>query len=460
LSAKFAQYPSYGSSGVVWLGDIPSHWDLKRIKYIAEKIGSGKTPSGGAERYTSKGVTFIRSQNVRNKGIDLTDVAFIDARADQEQAFSRVQSDDVLLNITGASLGRCCLAPAGIEPANVNQHVCIIRLRNSFEPSFLWRSITSSSAQAQIFAAEQGISREGLNFEQVGNIVVAVPPQSEQKHIAAFLDRETVKIDTLVEKQQRMINLLEEKRRAVVACAVTKGLSPSTALRSSDVDWIGDIPKHWQVKPLNQVTSKITNGYVGPTRDILVESGIPYLQSLHIKDNNIVFDSEYFVTPEWSNAHAKSVLVKGDVLIVQTGDIGQVAVVPKGYVGANCHALIIAQPIKTIITGEFLGWLLWSSYGLHSLLSRRTGATHPHLNCGNIKDISVPIPPLNEQESIVRHIEQRSRQLEKTLAAARSFISVLEAYQRSLITAAVTGKVDVRNAADFELSEEPLEAAL
>ena len=132
----------------------------------------------------------------------------------------------------------------------------------------------------------------------------------------------------------------------------------SKKFRTSGLPWLGSILVHWQAIRLVMCSTKITNGYVGPTRDILVPDGVRYLQSLHIKKNKILFNDPYFVTEEWSREHAKSILQAGDVLIVRTGDIGQVAMVPQKFEGCNCHALIIVSPDQGKLTGEFLSWVL------------------------------------------------------------------------------------------------------
>lgn len=163
--------------------------------------------------------------------------------------------------------------------------------------------------------------------------------------------------------------------------------------KPSGVEWIGDIPEHWESKRIASISTKITNGYVGPTRDILTEQGVRYLQSLHIKDNQILFDRKFFVSEEWSKEHLKSVLKENDLLIVQTGDIGQVARVTKEFEGVNCHALIIVSPKHDQIDGKFLALFMNSNYGFHSLKAIQTGALHPHLNCGNIREIFVTFPP-------------------------------------------------------------------
>ncbi len=209
-------------SGIEWLGDIPEHWRWSRIGFIANKIGSGKTPKGGSQTYQQDGVMLIRSQNVYDDGLRLDDVVFIDEETDEEMAVSRVAANDVLLNITGASLGRCAVAPPNLPRANVNQHVCIIRPnRNKVVPQFLQFSLIADFVKAQIFAGEEGSSREGLNFQQVADLVIGLPPLPEQRAIADYLDRETGKIDRLVAKVEEAVERLQEYRTALITAAVT-----------------------------------------------------------------------------------------------------------------------------------------------------------------------------------------------------------------------------------------------
>ncbi|MGI9180705.1 MAG: restriction endonuclease subunit S [Longimicrobiaceae bacterium] len=209
-------------SGVEWLGEIPDHWEVTRVKNTASKIGSGKTPSGGAEVYVSAGVMLLRSQNVHFGGLRLDEVAFIEPKTDAEMSGSRVRDGDVLLNITGASIGRCCVAHLDERSANVNQHVCIIRPKpDGFDPAFLAAMLASHAGQTQIFTTENGISRDALNFGQIGDLALALPPLHEQRAIAAFLDREAVKINALLSKVRDAIDRLKELRTALISAAVT-----------------------------------------------------------------------------------------------------------------------------------------------------------------------------------------------------------------------------------------------
>ena len=210
-------------SGIAWLGDIPQGWEVKRLKFITSHIGSGKTPRGGSEVYQQQGVLFIRSQNVHVEGMRLDDVVYISDEIDKDMSSSRVFSNDVLLNITGASLGRSSLVPNDFARANVNQHVCIVRpIVNQVHPSFLHNLLASDVVQTQIFSTENGTSREGITFQQIGNFWLVIPPDmDEQKHIVDYIHAETAKIDGLIKQTQASIATLREYRTALISAAVT-----------------------------------------------------------------------------------------------------------------------------------------------------------------------------------------------------------------------------------------------
>jgi len=209
-------------SGVEWLGEIPEGWEVKRLKNLAEKIGSGKTPLGGSEIYVSDGVLFLRSQNIYDNGLRLDDAVFISPEVDNSMENTRIHSGDILMNITGASIGRTCLVPKNFMPANVNQHVCIIRLLKSAQQAFVALVMKSHLIKSQIDLAQTGAAREGLNFDQVGNLVLAIPHEIvECKAIASFLDQETSRIDTLISEARKFIDLLKEYRSSLITAAVT-----------------------------------------------------------------------------------------------------------------------------------------------------------------------------------------------------------------------------------------------
>jgi type I restriction enzyme S subunit len=296
---SFPRYHTYKNSGVEWLGEVPAHWEVMRLGFLCEKIGSGKTPSGGSQIYVEEGVLFLRSQNVYDEGLHLDEVVYITDNVDFEMLGTRVQAGDILLNITGASLGRTCLVPSDFTAANVNQHVCIIRLRDARLRAFGAMALKSFGIKGQIDAAQTGAARDGLNFDQIASLIIAVPPPDERFAVTNFLDRENTKIDELVKDQERLIDLLKEKRQAVISHAVTKGLDLNAPMKASGVEWLGDVPEHWDVEQLRYIArqgTSITYGIVQAGPD--VEGGIPYIRTSDMTGDYLPAEGYLRTSPE------------------------------------------------------------------------------------------------------------------------------------------------------------------
>lgn len=209
-------------SSIEWLEKIPNHWEIKSSRYVLSQVGSGKTPRGGAEVYIDEGVILIRSQNVHDDGLRLKDVAHITDEADNQQSNSRVLPDDVLLNITGASIGRANIVPKTFPRANVNQHVCILRSReDSIHPKFLLFLLQSTYSNALIQAEQNGTSREGINFEQIRSFKYPIPPLEDQEQIIGYLNTEIAKIEKMKNATKKIISSLKEYRSTLITQAIT-----------------------------------------------------------------------------------------------------------------------------------------------------------------------------------------------------------------------------------------------
>lgn len=210
-------------SGVEWLGDIPKEWELTKLKYNLSKIGSGKTPKGGSEVYTDSGVVFIRSQNVYDDGLRLDDVVFITSEVDIEMKNSSVKFNDVLLNITGGSIGRSSIVDKKDLKANVNQHVCILRpILEEINPKLLHSIIQSNLTQIQIESLQNGSNREGLNFEQIANIlIVKSNDMDKQNEIVEYIKVITDNLYKTINKTKKQIEILKEAKQSLISEAVT-----------------------------------------------------------------------------------------------------------------------------------------------------------------------------------------------------------------------------------------------
>lgn len=321
---KYQAYPEYEDSSVEWFGKVPSSWKRAKIKYATNKIGSGKTPKGGSEIYTDEGVTFLRSQNIYDDGLRLEDVVYISASIDSEMKSSRVEYGDILLNITGASIGRTCIFDKEIK-ANVNQHVCILRPRSLIDNNFFSQVLKSYEIKQQIFALQAPSNREGLNFEQAGNLSYIVPSISEQTAIANFLDREIQKIDNLISKQEKLIELLKEKRQAVISHAVTKGINPDVKMKDSGVEWLGEIPEHWRVTKAKFLFDFVTSGSRGWAK-YYSDDGDLFFRISNLTRDTVDIDQRdlRYVTPPSGSEGERSRIKIGDLLISITADLGSV----------------------------------------------------------------------------------------------------------------------------------------
>lgn len=207
-------------TGFEWIGMIPKHWNVKKIKYLTSKIGSGKTPKGGSDIYVDEGVLFIRSQNVYDGYFDLSSAVFISHEIDCTMSNTRVYRDDILLNITGGSIGRSCLYESD-ELANVNQHVCIIRCNSQMRPKFMQYFWNSSIGKTSIDIYQSGANREGLNFFEIGNTVVPTPELYEQDKIISYLDDKCDSIDRVISQKLTIIDTLAEYKRSLIYEVVT-----------------------------------------------------------------------------------------------------------------------------------------------------------------------------------------------------------------------------------------------
>ncbi|MDV3747154.1 restriction endonuclease subunit S [Elizabethkingia anophelis] len=211
-------------SGIEWIGEIPEHWEITQLKYLTIKVGSGVTPKGGAEVYSDEGIKFIRSQNVYFEGLRLDDVVFIDEKIHNQMENSKVNLNDVLLNITGGSIGRSCIVDIESE-FNVNQHVCIIRPNEKLLPEFLNFALFSNLGQIQIRLGITGGNREGLNFENIKNFYVPNISIKEQKEIVCYLNIKNDELNLISTKISTQINKLKEYRQSLISEAVTGKLN-------------------------------------------------------------------------------------------------------------------------------------------------------------------------------------------------------------------------------------------
>lgn len=298
-------------------------------------------------------------------------------------------------------------------------------------------------------------AQPGLAVEFLRELLIPLPPLPEQQAIARFLDKEVAKIDVLVAEQRRLITLLAEKRQAVISHAVTKGLNPATPLKPSGIDWLGDIPEGWEVLPLKRKVSEITVGIVVEPSQYYVDQGVPALRSLNVRPGRVTGENLVFISERSNELLAKSRLSTNDVVAVRTGQPGTSAVVPVEFDGANCIDLIIIRQ-SPHIESHFLVWFLQSDQAARQFTEGSGGAIQQHFNVSAAAALLIVVPPFGEQKAIADYLDAQTTQLDALTTAATSAISLLQERRAALISAAVTGKIDLRPHFAQSLSEPEL----
>lgn len=413
---------------------LPRGWAFARLGAITNKIGSGSTPRGGREVYVRTGVPFLRSQNIWNDGIRLDDVAFITPAVHENMEGSAVKGNDILLNITGASLGRCALVPTDFGAANVSQHVTIIRPTDSAIRAYLHLCMLSPYTQAMIWERQVGMAREGLSKKVLEQFEIPLPPVNEQSRIVAKVDELMGLCDQLETQQQQrrsLQSMLRQSTLQAVAAATSPHELQTTWARLADnfaqlfdapedVKALRDVifelamrgilltdatmevvtsendlpglPTGWVWKTLGQLSDYITSGSRG-WKDYIATAGDAFIRSQDIKQDALVFENPAFVAlPE--KAEGKRTLIKeGDLLLTITGgNVGKCASVPvlKGKAYVSQHVALIRLNDSSL--AEFIHYWMINSHGGRGFLARYIYGDKPGLNLTQVASVPVPIP--------------------------------------------------------------------
>jgi type I restriction enzyme S subunit len=404
---------------------------------IAE-IQLGKMLQPSPDSLSDSEVPYLRAGTLSSLGF-VDDLPRMYASARDKSQYSVAPGDLVVAE--GGDVGRTAFLPM-VPPHAIIQN-SLHRVRSSSaDIRYLRYCIDAIYASGWLDVLCNKSTFGHLTHEKLTSLPIPVVSRDQQTAVANHLDTEMARIDALVAKKRQLIEVVEERRMSSLPAAFAeRGFHFPTSLAP---DWSRvRLPQAWRIIRLSQVLRRLTNGYVGPTRDILRDSGIRYVQSLHIKNGAINFARRpFFVDESWHRERPRIHLRPGDVLIVQTGDIGQIAVVPEGFGQASCHALQIARVDPTLLSGEYLGAYLRSPFGYQSLLSRATGALHPHLE-GGIRDVPIVVPPQAMQAKVVDEIARASERLATLGHAITRQIDLLGEHRQALISAGVTGELEV-----------------
>ena len=444
---SFPRYPKYKDSGVEWLGEVPAHWAVFSLKRDLDFLTSGSR--GWAENYSDEGELFIRIANLTRNSIalDLSDIQRVAVTDGAEGSRTKVQTGDVLFSVT-AYLGSVAVVPDALETAYVSQHVALARLRQLWLlPRWVGYVALSFVGQTWFETQSYGGTKIQLSLDDVRNLPVTVPPISEQQNIAAFLDRETAKIDGLVGEQRRLMDLLKEKRQAVISHAVTQGLNPHASMKPSGIEWLGDVPEHWSVSPVAYRYS-VQLGKMLDSTKITGEHLRPYLRVFDVQWGDVNTDD----LPQMDfdeDARSKFRLVFGDLLVNEGGSYpGRSAIwlgtIDECYYQKALHRLRPNCTEKD--TTRFMYYLMSWAANEGVFVAGGNETTIEHLPAEKLRRYRFAFPPITEQMEIASFLDSELAKFDSLTAEAQRAIDLLQERRTTLISAAVTGQIDVREA--------------
>ncbi|WP_431025624.1 restriction endonuclease subunit S [Halomonas sp. H5] len=456
---SFPKYPEYKNSGVEWLGEVPAHWEVKRLRYVAE-LNPPKAEVRSLPPESS--VSFIPMEAVGDNGsLSLEQVRPI---SEVLAGYTYVSEGDVTI----AKITPCFENGKGAVMRGLENHIgfgttelTVMRPKAELTTSdYLYRVVSSEPFRVLGESSMYGAGgQKRVPDDFVRNFTIAWPPYEEQLLIQSFLDHETARIDAMVEQQKRLIELLKEKRQAVISHAVTKGLDPDVPMKDSGVEWLGEVPEHWELKRLKHLVSEPVQ--MGPF-------GSSLTQVLNKPDELKVYGQENYITGDFSKGnrwvngglfpgYEKYNLVPGDLVFTRKGSIGNCRIVPndvqKGIIDSDS---IRVRVNGALVQASFVALLAHEAwYVSQQLSSEKRGAVLGGLNSSNIATLRIALPPLNEQKKIMDTVSKRLAEMDEAICMSCDGIELLKERRSALISAAVTGKIDVRGWQADQQSEHP-----
>lgn len=423
-------------SGIPWIRIVPTSWTLKKMKYVSRLVNGYAFDS---KEYVDEGVPIIRIGDVQTP-ISIANAKRVPFHYLKVMPWLQVKMGDILLAMTGATIGKSAVFVLE-EATLLNQRVGILRA-TKMSQRFLARCVESDAVRTVIDLKCYGGAQENIGKEELGNITLALPPaHSDQERICDFLDAKTAQIDALIAKKQRLIELLQEKRTALISHAVTKGLNPNAEMKDSGVEWLGKIPKHWDVWKTAHAFETIGSGTTPKSdkTEYYEQGEIPWVTTAELRESVIV-DTEKRVTKDALREHSALKLYKvGSVLMAMYGaTVGRLGLL--GVAATTNQACCVFQGGKQI-SEKFLYY--WLRMRRPVLIAMSVGGGQPNLSQDDLKNLRVPCPSLSEQKDIVEFLAIKTTELDSIIDKTNKGLDLLIEYRSALISSAVTGQLPI-----------------
>lgn len=437
------RFDSYKNSGIDWVSEIPKDWLEIKVKYIANIVGrigfrgyttSDLVPAG-------EGAISLSPGNIRNQNLTIEKNTYLSWEKYHESPEIQIFENDIVVVKTGSTIGKIAIIPKVEEKMTLNPQLVVLK-NIKVENKFLYYVMVSKYFQNYFKLFTAGGSTPAISQEKINNFSLVIPESKEvQLHIATYLDKKTTKIDNLISKKERLIELLEEEKTAVINRAVTKGLNPNVLMKESGVEWLGEIPEHWGFSRLKFYSKNKTGTTPNKIKKDYWENGsIPWMSSGEVNQKKISKISKR-ITKKAFEETSLELFPPGSIMIAMNGQ-GKT----KGTVGileteTTFNQSLTAFHFNDLIKSSFIFYYLDSKY---QQLRGLVGEDRDGLSSAILKNVYFPIPPIQEQNAIVNSLEKTLSKKENLRLKQRKQIEYLKEYKTALISQVVTGKVDVR----------------
>lgn len=437
-------YPKYKETYFEWISRIPQHWEAKRLKFLVkEKLSYGSNEL--AESEDTSLPRYIRITDFDENG-ELRNDTFKSLSFDLAKGYI-LSEGDILFARSGATVGKtfqfknyhglACYAGYLIKASPdikiiLSDFLYYFTKSNNYES---WKNSTFIQATIQ-----------NISADKYSSLVIPLPNLDEQTLIIRFINENSFKIDSVISKKLKLIELLNEERTAIINRAVSKGIDPNVKMKYSGIEWLGEIPEHWEIKPIKYNTYiKGRIGWQGLKQSEFTESGAYLITGMNFKDGVINWDEVYHISDERYVEAPEIHLKVGDVLLTKDGTIGKLLFVDylPDRTSLNSHLLLL-RPLRNVYKSKFLYYLLHSNYFKTFIELTKVGTTFYGITQESMERFPMVIPQSTEQELIIEKIEEETSKINKTISKIKKEIELLQEYQTALISEAVTGKIDVR----------------
>lgn len=423
----------------IWFEKIPNNWNFINLQYLIDFYNGYAFKS---EDFVDEGASIMRISDI-SPTVDVEGCKKINSDKYPNIDSSKILFNDLIIAMTGATIGKNCHYLQN-DLIYANQRVGIIRAKDKIKQGYLKYIVNSVELKEYIKLICSGSAQENISSSQIGEFKLPVPPIQTQVRIAEFLDQKTAEIDTIIDKKEKLLTLLEEKKKAIINEAVTKGLNLDVPMKDSGIEWIGEIPEHWKVTSFKYVSDFILDGTHGSHNR--VDEGFRLLSVRNIIDDKFVFrnDDSLISEVDLNIITSKFKVETGDIILAIVGaTLGKVAIVEDMTEKFATQRSIATIRIISSLNNKFFYYFMRSSSYNNFLWSETNFSAQPGIYLNTLNNSKCVQPPTNEQNEIVTFIDERIDEINKVIVKVLEQMKKLKEYRQSLISEALTGKIEI-----------------